>query len=58
VSQVGALVRGMALRAELARNAGDMRTAKHWSSAVVTLWHDASPPLDRVVARMQLLARD
>ena len=56
VAQSAGLVRAMSLRADLAARAGDARTAARWAGAVVTLWSDADPPLQPVVARMRSLA--
>jgi hypothetical protein len=53
----GVLVRAMALRAELASQAGDANTAALWARAVATLWSDADPFLQPIVRRMQDLAR-
>jgi DNA-binding SARP family transcriptional activator/tetratricopeptide (TPR) repeat protein len=51
------LVRAMALRAELAAEAGDTQTARKWARAVRILWSSADAPLMPVVERMQTLAR-
>ena len=56
VPQAAALVRAMALRAELAASAGDGEQAQWWARAVVTLWSDADPLLQPVVRRMRVLA--
>jgi hypothetical protein len=55
VPQAGALVRAMALRAELAGRAGEGPTAARWARAVVTLWADADPALQPVLQRMRPL---
>jgi hypothetical protein len=55
--QTATLVRGMALRAELAAKAGDSATAKRWARDVMTLWSGADPELQPVVSRMQAIAR-
>ena len=47
------LVRAMALRSDLAANAGDQRTAERWGTAVAELWSGADEPLAGVVARMK-----
>jgi tetratricopeptide (TPR) repeat protein len=47
------LVRGMALRAELADQAGDSTTAHRWSREVLTLWSDADPELQPTIASMR-----
>ncbi len=52
-----ALVRAMALRAELADAAGDRDKASEWAAPVVALWADADPELLRVVERVQGLVR-
>ena len=51
-----ALVRAMALRAELARELGDRDGARRWAGAVVELWADADPLLQPLVERMRILA--
>lgn len=48
--------RAMALRAELAQNSGDSRTARRWAAAVSELWAGADPALQPTVARMKVLA--
>jgi tetratricopeptide (TPR) repeat protein len=55
--QTGALVRLMALRADLAAQAGDRATARRWAEPVAVLWRDADPELQPVVDRMRLLSR-
>ncbi|HEU4697783.1 MAG TPA: serine/threonine-protein kinase [Gemmatimonadales bacterium] len=52
-----ALVRAMALRADLAAAQRDRETAAKWSAAVAALWSGADPALRPVVSRMQALAR-
>ena len=54
--QVGCLVRAMALRAELARRAGDRMLAAHWGGAVSALWRNADQPLVPLVDRMRTFA--
>jgi hypothetical protein len=54
--EVAALVRGMALRAELAKRAGDDATAKRWASDVTALWSGADPELQPTVIRMRDIA--
>jgi tRNA A-37 threonylcarbamoyl transferase component Bud32/tetratricopeptide (TPR) repeat protein len=44
VNQAGALVRAMALRADLASREGDAGTARHWAAPVVELWANADDP--------------
>jgi hypothetical protein len=56
VPQAPALVRAMALRAELADRAGDGAVAARWGAAVAILWDGADAPLDPLVARMRALA--
>jgi eukaryotic-like serine/threonine-protein kinase len=53
--QAATLVRGMALRAELAARAEDSTTAERWARNVVQLWSGADPELQPVVHRMQSL---
>jgi tetratricopeptide (TPR) repeat protein len=53
----GCLVRMMALRADLAAAQGDVRTARSWASAVVTLWSGAEPALQPVVTRMKRITQ-
>ena len=43
----------MALRAELADQAGDSTTAHRWSREVLTLWSDADPELQPTIASMR-----
>ena len=54
--QVTALVRGMALRAELADRAGDSTTAGRWANDVLTLWSDADQELQPTTTRMRRIA--
>ncbi len=49
----GALVRMMALRAELAAARGERDVARRWAGAVVALWSGAEPALQPTVARMR-----
>lgn len=56
VSQAAALVRMMALRAELAARDGDAAGTRRWAEAVVILWSKADPQLQPVVERMRILA--
>jgi hypothetical protein len=51
--QVATLVRGMALRADLAAARHDPTTAKRWARDVVLLWSGADPELQPTVHRMQ-----
>jgi hypothetical protein len=53
--EVATLVRGMALRAELAARAGDTTAAKRWAADVVTLWSGADAELQPRVKMMQEL---
>jgi tetratricopeptide (TPR) repeat protein len=56
VTSMGALLRTMALRAEIATALGDVETARKWARAVVTLWSQADPVLVSVVQRMRVIA--
>ena len=53
----GALVRTMALRAEVGVRLGDTEGARRWARAVAILWSDADPHLQSQVARMRAIAR-
>lgn len=53
--RAGALVRAMALRAELAGRAGDRETAARWAQVVRILWSDADTFLRPRVAAMARL---
>jgi tRNA A-37 threonylcarbamoyl transferase component Bud32 len=53
--RAAALVRAMTLRAELAYQAGDSRTARKWAAAVVLLWSDADPFLTPRLNRIRRL---
>lgn len=55
--RAGALVRTMALRAEVAVRLGDREGARRWARAVAILWSDADPYLQYKVARMRAIAR-
>jgi hypothetical protein len=52
-----ALVRSMALLAELANQRGDQATSRRWATAVSILWSDADDFLQPVVRRMQQLSK-
>jgi hypothetical protein len=54
--QVTTLVRGMALRAQVAAQAGDSSLAKHWAQNVILLWSGADQELQPTVARMRAIA--
>ncbi|MEO8089547.1 MAG: protein kinase [Gemmatimonadales bacterium] len=54
--EVTTLVRGMALRAELASRAGDSTTSRRWANDVEVLWSNADGELGPTVKRMQELA--
>jgi serine/threonine protein kinase/tetratricopeptide (TPR) repeat protein len=54
--QVATLVRGMALRAELAAQAGDSATARRWARQVLLLWSDGGAEFQPVVKKMQEIA--
>ncbi len=56
-ARAGALVRAMALRAELADHIRDSGTAASWARAVAILWSDADDVLQPTVRRMERLAR-
>ncbi len=51
------LVRGMALRAELAAQVGDTAAAHAWARRVIALWSDASDELQPVLDRMMTMMR-
>jgi tetratricopeptide (TPR) repeat protein len=53
LTQSAALVRLMALRADLARARHDVQNAQQWSAAVVALWKRADAELQPTVGRMQ-----
>ncbi len=55
-ANVGAFVRAMALRAELAAATGDSAGARRWASAVSSLWSSADQDLQPLVKRMSRLA--
>jgi hypothetical protein len=57
VTRAGALLRAMALRADLAQRVGDHETARIWARATQVLWSDADPFLQPLVERMERLAR-
>jgi hypothetical protein len=52
---VATLVRAMALRADLANQAGDKDTARRWAGAVVDLWADADAPVQPTLRRMRTM---
>ena len=52
VPLVGAFVRMMALRADLAAARGEQEVARRWANGVVALWSGAEPALAPTVARM------
>ena len=54
--QAAGLVRAMALRAELADQAGDRATASRWAQVVIVVWADADLPLKPLVDRMRVVA--
>jgi hypothetical protein len=56
VPQVATLVRGMALRAELAASAGDTVTAKRWARDVSLLWSGGDPELQSILSRMHAIS--
>jgi hypothetical protein len=53
--QSGALVRLMAMRAELAAAAHDQATARRWAEPVAILWQHADAEMQPLVARMRAL---
>jgi hypothetical protein len=55
VDQTGALVRALALRADIANDLGDRRRAHDYAAAVVELWQHADPELQGTVKRMRRL---
>ncbi|HKP28219.1 MAG TPA: hypothetical protein VJU15_02410, partial [Gemmatimonadales bacterium] len=55
--QAAALVRSMALRAELAAVAGDSTEAGRWTSVVMTLWKGGDGDTQDVLARLGRAAR-
>ena len=55
-AQSAALVRLMALRAELASHVGDRASAQRWAGPVAILWRDADPELQPLVTKMRALA--
>ena len=55
VGDAGALVRGLALRAELAAATGDAAGARRWARPVAILWANADPPLRATAQRMAAL---
>jgi hypothetical protein len=56
VPQSATLVRGMALRADLAMAAGDTAVARRWAHNVVVLWNQSDKELERAVKRMRWVA--
>jgi hypothetical protein len=57
VPHAGALVRAMALRAELAAAAGDHALASRWARAVIALWGEGELAVTPVIDRMRRLSR-
>jgi tRNA A-37 threonylcarbamoyl transferase component Bud32/tetratricopeptide (TPR) repeat protein len=55
-ADAAAVVRAMALRADLAALADDATTARRWAAAVVPLWEGADPSVQPIVARMRRLS--
>jgi tetratricopeptide (TPR) repeat protein len=55
VPQAAALVRAMALRADLAERAGDRTTAAHWARGVLDVWANADVPLGPTLASMRAI---
>lgn len=56
VPPAAALVRAMALRAELAARVRDRDGARHWAAAVSDLWRGADPALGPTLLRMEVLS--
>jgi tetratricopeptide (TPR) repeat protein len=56
IPQIATLVRGMALRAELAARRGESDTAREWSRKVLLLWSRADPELEPTLAKMRRIA--
>jgi eukaryotic-like serine/threonine-protein kinase len=54
--QIATLVRGMALRADLAVRDGDRKNARRWSDAVTVLWSNCDPELQPVLDRMRRIS--
>ena len=54
---IGAWVRVMALRAEIAEKLGDKRSARMWARPVVALWSDSDKSLRPITRRMHELAK-
>jgi hypothetical protein len=55
-TRAAALVRAIALRAELAERVGDRAAAARWAHVLIELWSDADPFLQPVVGHMRRLA--
>jgi hypothetical protein len=55
VARAGALIRAMALYAELAAAANEPDHARTWARAVLELWSSAEPAVEPVRARMRRL---
>jgi hypothetical protein len=53
--EAATLVRGMALRAALAAQAGDMATARRWAQDVLLLWSGADRELRPAVTKLRRL---
>lgn len=51
--QSAALVRAMALRADIAAQRGERHERRRWAGAVAALWFRADPDLSPVLRRMQ-----
>jgi hypothetical protein len=52
-TRAAALVRTMALRAEMAAAAGDTVNARRWANAVIIVWSNADMPLQPVTMQMR-----
>jgi hypothetical protein len=51
----GALVRAMALRAQIAHDLGEAETARRWARLVLSLWRGGEPAVDVVIDQMNRL---
>ncbi|GAC1648038.1 MAG: hypothetical protein NVS4B3_03040 [Gemmatimonadaceae bacterium] len=54
---IGGLVRGAALRAEIAIRRRDAVTAKRWAGALAALWAQAEPSMGPALGRMRRIAQ-
>jgi hypothetical protein len=58
VPETAAIPRAMLLRAELANQARDRRTARRWGGQAAALWKDADPVLAPLARRARALASE